>query len=187
MFAITGWLSDKFGPKWVIIAGACILGTGLVLMNFITSAWTYYIVWGVIVTTGHTLAFSVAIDKMLTDWFISKRGLALGIRFAIIGTMGVIVLPIVSWLSVTQGWRMTCLIWSGVIFVGVPLLFYFVRQRRPEYYGLLPDGASVESGIEAGADGMIARGLEYAAGFQETEFTLRQAMKTSSYWMLTVA
>ena len=169
-----------------MIAGICTVTTGLVLMNFIDSAWTYYLVWGVMIASGSTLAFTVAVDKMLTDWFISKRGLAFGIRFAIIGIMGVILLPVVSWLSVTQGWRMTCLIWSGVVFAGVPLVLYFVRQRRPEYYGLLPDGAKVESGLEAGIDGMIAKGMEYAAGFQETEFTLRQAMRTPAYWILTV-
>ena len=34
---------------------------------------------------------------------------------------------------------------------------------------------------------MIAKGVEYAVGFQEEEFTLSQALRTSSFWMLTVA
>lgn len=182
-----GWLSDRFGPKWVVIAGTCIMGTGLALMNFVTSSWSYYIVWGVIMGTGNGLGFMVAIDTMLTNWFIRKRGLAFGIRFALIGIVLVIVLPIISWLVTMQGWRITCLIWAGVVFAGVPLALYFIKQRRPEYYGLLPDGAKVESDSEAGVDDMIDRGVEYAASFQETEFTLRQAMRTSSYWILTVA
>jgi len=184
---LSGWLSDRFGPKWVVITGTCIMGIGLVLMNFVTSFWSYCIVWGVIMGAGNSLGFMVAIDTMLTNWFTRKRGLAFGIRFALIGIVLVMVLPIISWLVTTQGWRTTCLIWAGVIFAGVPLALYFVKQRRPEYYGLLPDGAKVESGSEAGVDVMIDRGVEYAASFQETEFTLRQAMRTSSYWILTVA
>ena len=187
MFPIAGWLSDKFGPKWVIISGICIMGTGLVLMNFINSAWAYYVVWGVIMGTGHSLGLSVAIDTMLTNWFVSKRGRAFSVRFAIVGAIGVIVLPIIGWLIVTQGWRTTSLIWAGLVFASVPLALYFVRQKRPEYYGLLPDGAKIESGSEADRDAMIAKGVEYAAGFQEAEFTLRQALRTSSFWMLTVA
>jgi MFS family permease len=186
VFLLSGWLSDRHGPKWVIIAGICLMVAGLVLMNFITSLWNYYIVWGVIIAGGHTLGFTVADDKILTDWFISKRGLALGLRFALVGIIGVITLPLISWLIATQGWRMTCLIWAGVIFVSIPFVLYFVKQRRPEYYGLLPDGAKAESGLEAGIDIMVARGVEYAARFQETEFTLRQAMRTPSYWVLTV-
>ena len=103
MYAVTGWLSDRYGPKWVIISGFFIMGTGLILMNFINSAWHYYIVWGVIVGAGHTLGFAIANDKMLTDWFVSKRGLALGTRFALLGILGVLVLPLISWLLTIQG------------------------------------------------------------------------------------
>jgi len=186
MFAIMGWLSDRFGPKWVIIASAFATGIGFVLMNFITSAWTYYIVWGVIITAGHS-GFALPIDLMLTNWFVKKRGLAFSLRFTIVGIIAVIVLPVVSLLIASHGWRMTCLIWAVMTFATIPPLFYFVKQRRPEYYGLLPDGAKVDSDSEAGVDATIAKGVEYAAGYQEQEFTLRQAMKTSSYWILLVA
>ena len=183
---ITGWLSDKFGPKWVVFVGSCLTGICLILMYFVNSVWTYYVVWGLI-ATGHNLGYTIAHDKVVTDWFVNKRGLAFGIRFALLGIVGVIVLPIASWLIVTQGWRMACSIWAGVIFAGIPFSWYFVKQNRPEYYGLLPDGAKMESGLEVGIDDMIAKGMEYAAGYQETEFTLRQAMRTSSYWMQTIA
>jgi MFS family permease len=187
MFPLSGWLSDKFGPKWVSITGICFMSTGLLLMNFINSAWTYYAVWGVIMAIGQSLGLSIAIDVMLTNWFVSKRGRAFSIRFAIAGIMGVIALPIIGWLIETQGWRTTCLIWAAVVSAGIPLVLYFVKQKRPEYYGLLPDGAEVEPSSETGRDAMIARGMEYAAGFQETEFTLRQALRTSAFWMLTAA
>jgi MFS family permease len=186
MFALTGWLSDRFGPKWPIIAGICLSGIGLVLMNFINSPWGYYIVWGVIIVSGNSLGFTIAIDKMLTSWFVRKRGLAFGIRFALIGILESLLLPLISWLSVTQGWRMSCLIWAGVVFACAPVALYFVRPKRPEYYGLLPDGAKVESSSEAGEDAMIAKGVEYAADFQETEFTFRQAIRTLAYRLLAV-
>ena len=120
MFPLSGWLSDKFGPKWVVITGLCIMGTGLVLMNYINSAWAYYAVWGLMMGLGQSLGLSIAIDTMLTNWFVSKRGRAFSIRFAIAGALGVIVLPIIGWLIATQGWRTTSLIWSGLVFAGVP-------------------------------------------------------------------
>ena len=184
---ITGWLADKFGPRWIIVIGICILGIGLVLMNFITSLWTYYIVWGVIIAAGNDLALTITVDKALTNWFVSKRGLAFGIRFVLIGIGGIIVLPVVAWLVTTYGWRMTCLIWAVVMFASVPLAWYFVKQKRPEYYGLLPDGAETEPGAETDINAMIDKGVEYAASFKETEFTLRQAMRTPTYWMLVIA
>ena len=105
---LTGWLADKFGPRWVIVVGICIVSTGLVLMNLVTSLWAYYLVWGLIIGTGINLALTIAVDKALTNWFISKRGLAQGIKFSIIGIAGVIVLPIVTLLVAEQGWLITC-------------------------------------------------------------------------------
>ena len=186
-FALAGWLSDRFGPKWVIITGSVSMGTGLVLMYFVNSPVNYYIIWGVIIAAGTSLGYSVPQDKMLTDWFVSKRGLALGIRFAIVGLVAASIMPVQCWLIVKQGWRMTCLIWGGVVFAGIPLMLYFVRQKRPEYYGLLPDGVKVDKGREYESKDMIIKGQEYAAGFQEMEFSLKEAMKTRTYWLLTIA
>jgi cyanate permease len=62
-----------------------------------------------------------------------------------------------------------------------------VKQKRPEYYGLLPDGAAVGADSETAPDALISRGVEYAAGLDEKEFTFRQAIKTSSYWLLSAS
>ena len=185
-FPITGWLSDKFGPKWLIIVGTFALGIGLVWMNFIQSALAYYLVWGVLIGVAQTVGSQVAIDKMITDWFVKKRGLALGVRFTLFGLMDVIVLPVMSWQLTKQDWRATCLIWAGVTFATVPILLCFVRQKRPEYYGLLPDGASLEPGTTEGVESIVAKGVEYAEGVQEREYTVGQIMKKPSYWILTV-
>jgi len=180
---LTGWLSDKYGPKWVIFAGACIVTIGLVLMNFINSLWTYIIVWGIVIGSGCNLAFTLAIDKTITNWFIKQRGRAFAMRFVLLGILGVITLPIVTWLVTTQGWRMTNLVWAVVMFAGLPFLWFFVKQQRPEYYGLLPDGVTVgEEALDTSQ--MIDRGVEYATSLGETEFTIRQALKTPSYWIL---
>lgn len=82
---------------------------------------------------------------------------------------------------------MTSLIWGLVMFASVPFSWYFVKQKRPEYYGLLPDGVTVESVSQSEVGSIVDKGVEYAAGFDETEFILRQAMKTPAYWMITLA
>jgi cyanate permease len=184
---LTGWLTDKFGPRWIIFTGICIAATGLLLMNFIDSLWTYLIVWGILIGTGVNLALTIAVDKTIANWFISRRGLAQGTKFTIISIVAIIALPLITWQVAEYGWRITCMTWGGIIFVSAPFALLFVRQKRPEYYGLLPDGVKIEPGSEAGTEGMIDRGIEYAATFQEVEFTLRQALRTPAYWLLAVA
>ncbi len=183
---VTGWLIDRFGPRWIVIFGVFLNGLGLILMNFINSLWGFYVVWGVIVATGCNI-LSLPLTKAITNWFVKKRGIAISVLGGLRALSGVVVLPLIIWLMATQGWRMTCVIGGVVMWlVGLPLAWFFVRQQRPEYYGLLPDGAKTETELAADTSRMIGRGVEYAAEVQEAEFTLRQAMRTPAYWLLLI-
>lgn len=181
---IVGWIADRFGPKWVVMLGVLIMSLGFILMNFIHSLWAYYVVWGVMAGTGLNLALTLPWEIAISNWFVKKRGTALGVRMVFSGFAGVFALPLIAWLISTQGWRMTCVI-GGVVMaaLGFPLAWFCLRQHRPEYYGLLPDGAVVKEGS---AGQMIDRGVKYAAEVQEVEFTLRQAMHTPSFWLLLI-
>jgi sugar phosphate permease len=183
----SGWITDRFGPRWITLIGVFIAGLGLILMNFVDSLWAFLTVWGVILGTGINIGLALPIQVAIANWFVKKRGLALSIRLLITGLAGVLVLPLVAWLINTLGWRITCVIGGFVMwFVGLPLLWLSLKKHRPEYYGLLPDGAAAKE-EEAEASKMIDTGIRYAAEVEEVEFTLRQVMRTPSFWLLIVA
>jgi MFS family permease len=183
---LIGWLSDKYGPKWVIFTGISLSGTGLILMNFVNCLWQYIVVWGVFIGVGLNIGLTVAVDKALNDWFILKRGLAQGTKFALIGVGTIIVLPAVTLLVTSFGWRITCLIWGCLMLACSPLALIFVKQKRPEFYGLLPDGNkksffNTEEPNPVGQNGVF---LPYENG--EIEFSFKQAFKTRAYWLLAI-
>jgi sugar phosphate permease len=185
---LTGWLTDKFGPRWVILAGTFLIGLGLILMYYIQSLWAYYVVWGVIIGTGYNISLGVPLDKAIANWFVKKRGLAIGTKWTFSGLSPVLVLPLIAWFITIHGWRMTYVIGGMVMWlVGLPLAWFLIKRERPEYYGLLPDGATTEAELAEDTSQMIGKGVEYAAQVQEVEFTLRQAMRTPAYWLLIVA
>jgi cyanate permease len=69
-----------------------------------------------------------------------------------------------------------------VFLVSVPLTWFFIRPHRPEYYGLLPDGDS-----KAVAKYQTDSKLTLPADrYELTEFTFRQTVRTSSYWLYIV-
>ncbi len=189
---LSGWATDRFGAKNVILLGVFICGLSLVLMNFINSLWAFYLVWGILLGTGHNMTTTIPIDTAIANWFVKKRGIALGIKMVLNGLSGVLTLPLIAFLISQHGWRMTCLI-GGVVMllIGLPIGWFFFKPHRPEYYGLLPDGATVENPVTAKEAGdtaqVIDSGVKYAAEVEETEFTLRQAMRTPTYWMVLVA
>ena len=184
---LTGWMSDRYGPRWMILTGICFVISGLVLMNFANSPWQYYVFWGVLIGIGHNLGLTIAIDKALSDWFIARRGLAFGVRFSIIGLCQIAAVPIVTWLVLVEGWRTTCLIWAGVMSIGIPLTLMFVKSKRPEYYGLFPDGFASRDLSASDEKGMLHAGRQYAESFEEREFTVRQAIRTRAFWLMLFA
>ncbi|MFC2071777.1 MFS transporter [Chloroflexota bacterium] len=180
---VSGWLTDKFGPKWIIIFGVSLFSLGLILMNYVNSLWAFYLFWGLMTGIGFNLSTTLPINTAIANWFVKKRGLAQGLKMTF---SGVLVLPLITWLITTQGWRMACVVGGLVIgLIGLPMTWFFVKDRRPEYYGLLPDGAATEEVAETSQ--VIDKGVKYAAEVEEIEFTLRQAMRTPAYWLLILA
>ena len=145
---LVGWLSDKFGPRWIVVIGTFIAAIGMILMCFISQVWHYYVAWGVLIGLGLNIGLTVACDKMINDWFIKRRGLAQGIKFALIGVFGIVILQAITWLNDVKDWRFTCFVWGFIMLASLPLAYFLIKPHRPEYYGLLPDGAQLESDAE---------------------------------------
>ena len=183
---LVGWLSDRFGPRGIVITGIFIAGTGLVLMYFITEVWQYYVVWGALIGLGLNIGLTVAVDKNINDWFIKYRGLAQGIKFGLISVFGIIVVLVITPMMDLYGWRFICLIWGVIMFASIPFAYALVKSQRPEYYGMLPDGAVTQTNTEETRDSMMEIGVGYASSFEETEYTFKQAAKTGTYWLLIV-
>jgi MFS family permease len=184
----TGWLSDRYGPKWVIFTGTFLAGIGLILMYFINSVWSYMVVWGVVIGVGLNIGLTVSVDKALNDWFVKQRGLAHGTKFALIGILGVVLVPVVTWLVFYFGWRITCLIWGVLILFSAPFLLIFVKQKIPEHYGLLPDGEKVVSRVKSGSSASLSQNIPNLISVSsEPEFSLKQALRSSTYWLICLA
>jgi len=183
---LVGWLSDKFGPKWIVIFGIVIAGSGMIFMNYVTEVWQYYVAWGILIGLGLNIGLTVACDKTINDWFIRRRGMAQGIKFALISLFGIVVLQAITPLIEYQGWRFTCLLWGIIMFASLPFAYALIKTQRPEYYNLLPDGAEVSLDNGEGKGGMAEKTAGYASESQETEYTFKQALKTSTYWLLIV-
>ncbi len=173
---VGGWLSDKYGPKLIMLFGISCLILGCIMMYFVNSLWSFLVVWGIIIGTGQALGCTIITDKAIINWFVKKSGIALNTKFAIQSLAGILLLPLIAWLVDNKGWQETCVI-AGIVMavVSLPLTWFFVKTHRPEYYGLLPDGAKTIVNTNGENHGIQKT--------EEVEFTFRQTMKTPSYWL----
>jgi sugar phosphate permease len=182
---LIGYMADRYGPRITVFVGIFLAGLGLVLMYFVDSLWSFLLVWAVIGATGINIGLSMPLDVAITNWFIKKRGTAISIKWVFSGLSGVIGLPLIAWMISVYGWRAACVIGGVVLWVvGLPLVWFFIRSKRPEHYGLLPDGATSS---EENASDSFEAGKAYAADLGEVEFTAKQAMRTAPFWLMIVA
>lgn len=190
-----GYLIDRFGPRVVNLIGEFMAGLGLILMYFMNSFWTFFLFWGFLVSVGFSQSGFGPLETALSNWFIKKRGLAIGLGRFIFGILTGLILPIMSFLLYAYGWRLAFLIAGFLTWViGIPLTWFFVKPRRPEYYGLLPDGVKQIdaddlhiSAKRGGNPSLIDAGVEYAKQYGEIEFTVRQMIWTRGFWILGVS
>ena len=125
-----GWgaLTDRFGPKIVVLSGAVLLGLGLVLASRTTSLLQFQLVYGLIVGVAAGAIFAPTIATV-TGWFDKNRSLAVSLVSAGMGVAPMTISPFASWLITHHGWR-AAMFWIGIL-AWVLLIPAAMFVRRP--------------------------------------------------------
>jgi MFS family permease len=126
-----GWgaLSDRFGPRMVVLMGAVLLGLGLVLASGATSLLQFQLTYGLMVGLAAG-AFFAPMIATVTGWFTDNRSLAVSLVSAGMGVAPMTISPFARWLVSTYDWRtamMTIGIGAWVLLIPAALLV----RRRP--------------------------------------------------------
>lgn len=133
------WI-DRHGGRGIIVLGVLMEGTGLLLSSLVQSFWQFVLVRCSLVIAGEALLGSLVINVTIAQWFVRKRGRAMGIANLGTGIAKFSIPLVAASLFVLIGWRGTWAVFGAIapLLVVVPALI-FVR-RSPEDVGLRPDG-----------------------------------------------
>src|SRR3954453_9469144 len=150
-----GALSDRFGTRIVVLAGAVLLGTGLIAASQATSLWQFQLAFGVLIgiACGSFYAPMVAVASA---WIEQHRSLAVALVSAGMGVAPLTVAPSASWLITTYDWRIAMLV-IGIVAWALLIPAAFLVRPAP------PAAAPVTTG---------------GAGLPETQWTVAQALRT---------
>jgi MFS family permease len=99
-----GMVMDRSGPRTVLLAGATLLGMGLVLASRAASVLEFQILYGLVVGAGGGAIFA-PLMATVTGWFDRHRSLAVSLVSAGMGMAPVTVAPIAGRLVSTYDWR----------------------------------------------------------------------------------
>lgn len=109
-FSGFGWgaLSDRHGPRRVVLAGVVLLGLASVLASRATTLLQFQATFGLLVGAAAG-AFFAPIIAATTVSFEKRRGLAVALVTAGMGVAPMTIAPLAGWLVTLYGWRTTML------------------------------------------------------------------------------
>jgi MFS family permease len=146
-----GWgaLSDRIGPRFVVLAGAVLLGLGLVLASGATSLLQFQLTYGLIVGLASG-AFFAPMIAAATDWFEDNRSLAVSLVSAGMGVAPMTISPFARWLISTYDWRTAMMVIGVVAWSLLIPAALFVRRAPVAAKALGPGAGTGEPSISAG-------------------------------------
>ena len=173
---IEGILVDRFGPRFMVLIGVFMMGLGMILFGLTHNLWMYYLS-NIIIAAGTGFQGLLVMSVAVNNWFRRKRTMAQAIMLQGFALAGVIAVPALAATQSGPGWR-TAAIGSGIFIWALGIPMSMLLRTRPEPYGLLPDGA-----IPGAAEAAPGSGRR---GYTEHDFSLREAIHTRTFWLLSI-
>src|SRR5687767_12028460 len=138
-----GWgaLSDRIGPRGVVLAGAVLLGVGLFLASRAQSALQFQLAFGLLVGVAAGSFFSPMIAAVM-GWISEHRGLAVSLVSVGVGVAPMTMSPFAAWLITQMDWRSAQIVLAVLVWATLVPAALFVR--RPP---------AAPAGMERGAAG----------------------------------
>ena len=175
---VAGSLGDRWKPREVMLMGVTILGLSTAGCTFASELWHFYLLFGILAPIGTALCGWPLIAPALTNWFVKRRGLVLGL-----GQMG-------SGLSFSYslfaefaisrlGWRSAYFAIAGVMAtLLLPLILLFFHYR-PESKNLKAYGtAELPAAKDLPGEATAVRNPI------TRNWTLKQILRTHQLWLL---
>ncbi|HEY1944554.1 MAG TPA: MFS transporter [Roseiarcus sp.] len=125
---VWGSLSDRFGPRLIVVTGSVILAASMALASRATSLLGFQLVFGLMVG-GAAAAIFAPMMACVTGWFDTHRSLAVSLVSAGMGMAPMTMSPLAAWLVSMYSWRTSLQIIAAL--VAVVMIPVALLIRRP--------------------------------------------------------
>jgi MFS family permease len=133
-----GAISDRFGPRIVVLLGSLVLALGLATASEATNLLQFQLLFGGFIGVAAG-SFYVPMITAAAAWITHQRSLAVALVSAGMGVQSLVVAPAAGWLISAYGWRTAMLALAAAAIALVPAAL-FVR-RPPAEEGRAPQSA----------------------------------------------
>ncbi|MFC1994998.1 MFS transporter [Chloroflexota bacterium] len=172
---VVGRLTDRHGPRRVLLLGTVTLSVSLLLLSRISDLWNFYLLY-LLLGIAIALVGAIPVNVSISHWFHRRVGTVQGLSLTGRGLGGLIMAPLLGSILIPDfGWRGAFLLAAPLMIVIMLPLLLLVLKDRPEQKGLLPYGQSADPSRPEGSSGTPVTGL-----------SLREATRLPVFWIITL-
>jgi MFS family permease len=161
---LMGRLTDRWGPRAVMVAGGLFLSSGYWLMSQVIAVWHFYLIYGVILAIGVGCAYTPLVATV-SKWFTGKKGMMNGLVVAGISVGLMLIPPLARWLISIYDWRTSYSIIAIMALVVISVSALFLKKGPAQI-------SPVAEGDHIGPDRI------------DNIFSLKMAMRTGQFWLV---
>jgi len=177
---VVGHIIDRHSVRGIMLPGAALVAVSFFLLSRVESIGQLYFLY-LAVGIGMAATTILPSQTLVSRWFEKRRGRAMGIITASGALGSMIWTPVTDYLIESMGWRDAYEVLGICIAVfSLPFIWLTIRNS-PQAMGLALDGQlEPEAETAPGAD-------EPLASEKMTDYSVREALGTSSFWLIFLA
>ena len=177
---VIGRMADRYGPRWLMPSGLLIAGVCFLLLSGVSSVWQFYAAYIVARAVSNPVLIGLVPRTAAVNFFRRRRNIALAMVSTFRPIAGAINIQLIALIAVSQSWR-EAFRYLGIFAFALVIPVVLLMRRRPEDIGLQPDGAGTTPLPQASPGG---RGSSAVFQQSETSWTVREAIRTRTYWLI---
>jgi sugar phosphate permease len=172
---VYGSLFLRVGPRPLMVAGSLVSSLAFVFLGRVTDLGSFYALY-TLLYLGNGAMSGIVANTVVTNWFVRRRGAALGLATAGMSVSGV-VLPYLA-MVILEGLSLeAAFLVIGLLVAGLAPLAWWVVRISPESCGLTPDG-DPRPGQPGWSEALRP------AEEEGVEWTTGQLLRAGAFWKL---
>jgi nitrate/nitrite transporter NarK len=141
---VYGTLVTRMGPRLLMFVGSIVSGLAFAGLGLAGKIGHFYLAC-VLLFLGNSAMSGIVSNTAVSNWFVRKRGKALGLATSGVSLSGA-VLPYLAMWILDAADLFSVFLWTGAITWMLAPIVWFAVKNRPEEWGMVPDGSSIECG-----------------------------------------
>ena len=168
-----GRLVDRFGPRWIMLIAANMVGIGYIYLSNSNTLFEFFFAYIVIRAVAGPNLQNVVPRAVAVNFFSRRRNFAIGITTLNRVISESINIQAITLLATSYSWRIAYRI-LGIAAIPLSIPIFLLIRHKPEDIGLLPDGKKQSSSTDSKAIPQTA------------SLSVKKIISLESFWLILI-